>query len=317
MRSIALLFVVFLTTAAAPVIDEQHRRSPEQTYLTVPEWFLVFSPEEYATYLRNEPPSRFPFMGHVGQFWQSYGAVIDATEDYPPNYPYHVMVGVIGTSTTAEYSIKGFYEALIGRFTELISGRANTAEDRLAAQTAQDYVDFIKHTPWYEFDFVTPLGKLWTETGFGGENLWRKWERKYALTTEYAVKAGYAWLIGAATRAGYEPPISETHVILLKDNKQHLMTLPRYQAFTNAASEAALHGADFVEIAGNRGEILVTLISSENWSLPAPAATLYEQKILTDVGKKRVAAIARVSELAEIIRSIEGADVLIEHIYDY
>ena len=44
----------------------EHVRGVEQTFLTYPEWFLVFSPAEYATSVRTTPPDRFPFFGHVG-----------------------------------------------------------------------------------------------------------------------------------------------------------------------------------------------------------------------------------------------------------
>ena len=82
-------------TAGGPVAPPEHRRGPEQTFLTVPEWFLVFSPEEYARFLRDNPPSEFPFFGEIGQFWQSYHAVTEATADQPFNAGYHVMVSVM------------------------------------------------------------------------------------------------------------------------------------------------------------------------------------------------------------------------------
>ena len=37
---------------AVPVVTpEEHRRGPEQTFLTLPEWFLVHSPAEYAAFI--------------------------------------------------------------------------------------------------------------------------------------------------------------------------------------------------------------------------------------------------------------------------
>ena len=54
----------------------EDRRTPDQTFLTFPEWYLVHSPAEYARYLsRGEPPSAFPLFAHIGQFWQGYAAV--------------------------------------------------------------------------------------------------------------------------------------------------------------------------------------------------------------------------------------------------
>src|SRR5437764_514515 len=75
-----------------------------------------------------------------------------------------------------------------------------TAEDRLGAEVAQDYVDFIRVQPWYEYDFASRMRQVWTRTGLLGPDAIRKWERKYALTTEYGIKGLYGWLIRKATK---------------------------------------------------------------------------------------------------------------------
>src|ERR1700736_1781265 len=93
---------------AAPV----DRRGEEQTFLTFPEWFLVFSPAEYADFVRQHTPDEFCFWGHIGQFWHGYGAVIDQTRARrePTNWGYLVMIVVIGLCTTVEYAIRSAYE---------------------------------------------------------------------------------------------------------------------------------------------------------------------------------------------------------------
>lgn len=316
MKSVILMALSLALVSAGPTVPEEHRRGPEQTFLTVPEWFLVFSPEEYAKFLRDNPPSRFPFFGHIYQFWQSYAAVTQATSSYPFNSGYHVMVSVIGLSTTVEYGLKGLYERLIGHFTELTSGAAETTEDEIATDTAQAYVDFIKHRPWYEFDFTAPLADLWTKAGTTGAQPWRKWERKYALTSEYAVKSGYAWLIGKATRASYERPSSDTYAVIQRQGSVSLAKLPRYQAFTDQARILADNGTDFVEIAGNRGDILTSVIVPRGASLSSTARLLYRQSILTQPELERQALVVKVENLGEFLRSAPSSTT-IEHVYDF
>ena len=87
---LAMAMVIGSATASA-LTPKEHHRGPEQTYLTFPEWFLVFSPAEYAEYVKTEYPSDFPFWGHVRQFWQSYGAVARETtnDKYQFNGGYH------------------------------------------------------------------------------------------------------------------------------------------------------------------------------------------------------------------------------------
>ena len=174
-----------------------HQRTPDQTFLTFPEWFLVHSPAEYAAYLaRAEHPSAFPLFSHIGQFWQSYAAVRHEIQRFPFNGGYHLMIIVIGTSTTVEYGLKGIYEHTIGRLAEATkSNRRPVAEEVFAARYAQAYVDFIRIEPWYKFDFWSQLKTLWTTVPTTGPNLIRKWERRFALTSELLVKEGYARLI--------------------------------------------------------------------------------------------------------------------------
>lgn len=312
-----LLAAVALTAATAgPVAPPADRRGPEQTFLTVPEWFLVFSPEEYARFLKDKPPSQFPFFGEIGQFWQSYSAVTGATSEYPFNAGYHVMVSVIGLSTTVEYGLKGLYERLIGHFTELTSGGFDTAEDRIARDTAQSYVDFIKHSPWYEYDFLTPLADLWSWSGATGGVSWRRVERRYQLTSEYIVKAGYAYLIGKATRASYKRPSPETHVVIRGGGVTQAMMLPRYQAFTTHAQALAAEGKDFVEIAGNRGDILVSVVAPRGTAPVAKATVLYRQPILARPQKERQALVVKIEDVGTVLRSIPS-QTLVEHVYDF
>jgi hypothetical protein len=182
MRSRLLAAVLAVTTSLTPT---EHRRGGEQTFLTYPEWFLVHSPAEYAAFVKEHDPSGFPFLAHVGQFWTSYRAVYGATKnDYPFNLGYHVMVMVIGVSTTVEYAIRATYERLVGRVAEATRRGGFTEEDRFGAAYAQDYVDFIRVRPWYEYRFFPRLRALWNDTSLTGPDMIRKWERKYALTTE-------------------------------------------------------------------------------------------------------------------------------------
>ncbi|HKA40561.1 MAG TPA: hypothetical protein VKF40_01100 [Burkholderiales bacterium] len=326
-----------LAAGPPPVTPEKHRRGGDQTFLTFPEWYLVHSPAEYAAYVRDHAPSRFPFIGHICQFWQSYRAVYDATRnDYPFNGEYHTMIMVIGASTTVEYALRSTYETLIGRVTELTQTNGMTAEDRLGARVAQDYVDFIRVQPWYEYDFLGKLRELWLQTGWWGPDMLRKWERKYALTTEYGIKAIYGWLIMRATRASFEVPIPETAVLVdrlpegvakdlpelkvleRRSDGSVLITVPRYQAFSDYSSALAKRGVTFQEIAGNRSLIMVSALVPRNWQ-PADAATkiLFTQPIITQPAIKRVALVVPVASLAAALVALGGPGMQLEHVYDY
>lgn len=340
----AVAFALTALLTASPVAPDvesptprEHRRGTEQTFLTFPEWFLVFSPAEYAAFVAHRGPSAFPFYGHVAQFWRSYRAVYEATKTaYPPNQEYHVMIAVIGTSTTVEYGVRLAYETVIGRITELTTAYPSTEEDRLAARVSQEYVDFIRVRPWYEFDFTGALGRVW-RTSFWGRDLLRKWERKYALTTEYGLKAVYGWVILKASHASYGEALPVTMVVIgdyneglaadLPDmkivarlpNRAVLASLPRYEAFTRCALLVARRGARFEDIAGNRSVILVTaLVPSGPPPTLSDARVLFTQPILTEPHRQRVAYVVPVASLDEALRRLEGARAsTVEHVFDY
>jgi len=320
---------------ARPLAGPEHVRGLEQTLLTYPEWFLVFSPHEYAEFTATRPPSRFPWYGHLGQFWEGYAAVTAETQrrELAPNPGYHLMIMVIGVSTSVEYALRSAYEMLVGRMTEMLAAQP-TAEDRYAARVAKEYVDFIRVLPWYEFDFAARLRGLWTETGLWGEAPLRKWERKFALTTEYAIKMLYGRLIGLGTQNVYEAPLLVTAVVTrpvpapdprlpelkilqaLPDGRA-LVTVPRYEAFTAYAQALAARGQHFEEIAGNSSFILVSLHARSDWKPPAETPALFTQPILTQAGRQRVVLMVPVSNLAAQLRQWPAAGLQVEHVFDY
>jgi hypothetical protein len=311
-------------------------RGVEQTLLTYPEWFLVFSPAEYAQHVRTGTPDTFPFLGHVGQFWAGYGAVTRESRamGHALNPGYHLMVMVIGVSTSVEYALRAIYEGLVGRLSAAIAPVA-TAEDAFGARVAQDYVDFIRVQPWYEFDFGQRLQSLWTEVPWAGPGLPRKWERRFALSTEYGIKALYAQLIKAGTHSLYDRPLPVTAVVtrpapqadarlpgltILRTlpGDAALATIPRYDAFTSYAQALAAQGLEFREIAGNDSIILVSLIGASDWQpRTGIEKRLLEQPILTQAGRKRVVATAQVRHLGEALREWSRAGVQVEHLFDY
>lgn len=319
----------------APVAGPEHVRGVEQTLLTYPEWFLVFSPYEYGEFIGASAPSRFPFYGHIGQFWESYKTVFDETRrrGLELNPGYHLMIMVIGASTTVEYAVKSAYETLVGRPAESLAGRP-TPEDRHAAGIAQDYVRFIRVEPWYLYDFDKALAGLWRDVPLTGPGMARKWERRFALTTEYLVKAGYARLIKLGTQTIYDAPLPVTAVVAtpvpradaaLPELKvlspapdgSALVTIPRYEAFMSYAQALAAQGVNFSEIAGNSSFILVSLLASDAWEPASPAMPLLKQAILTRPGTQRVVLTVPVKDLAESLRQWQAAKLQVEHVFDY
>jgi hypothetical protein len=319
--------------APAPKSIADYARPEVFTYLTLPEWFIVYSTDEYARFVRTGSASDFPYLGSVGQYWGYYDAMCQATrETYPFESSYHVMLGVIGASFTIENAIKAVYENTVGRFTEWLSTR-DTPEDRFGAKVAADYGAFMHTTPWYEFDFGGRLWQLWTDVPLGGPHMVRKWERRLALSAEYGTKAVYGWLLGAASQGAYGAEDAKIHARVARDSgamrtglelveapgeRDQVVRLPRYEAFTKAALALVGTGTRFVDIAGN-DDILVTALApdSVNEGALKVATVVTSRPVLTEPGRKRLALRAPVAQLHRAVEELRNAGATIEHLYDY
>ena len=310
-------------------------RPEDATYLSFPEWYLVFNPQEYARVLHDSSPSAFPFFRSIGQFWYGYAQVYGiARRWYPFDFGQHLTVMVIGCSTTVEYTIKGLYEGSVGRLSEWAASGHRTPEDDYAAKVAREYGEFIPTEPWFEFPFGHALTGLWSGTAFFGPQFIRKIERKLFLSLEYGTKTIYAGLIRLASRAVYgaadtrvyatvrsvpDRALTDPEVKKIQElsDGSWLITVPHYQGFTDTVPRLADLGVEFEEIAGN-DEILLTLVAPSAWSFDlASGKELFSMRMLASPGLKRVAVQAPVKSLSSTLRQIKAEHLQLEHLYDY
>lgn len=312
-------------------------RPESKTYLTLPEWYVVYSTDEYAAFVQERSASDFPYFDAVGQFWESYIRSCEVIAGrYPFNGDSHFANGFIGLSFSAENMLKGAYEGTLGRLTAWASSGQPTEEEKYAAQVARDYGALMHTTPWYFFPFSEKLSGLWRETSLWGPDPLRKWERKLSLTAEYAVKSLYSSLTqwGAdaayggvdvekiyAITSGITPQMrsKDLELVEMLTGERQLVRITRFDFFSNNAPLWLAGGARFYEIAGN-DEILFTLLG------PAQAGyqfehgeTLFKLPILTsDQKMARVAVKVRVSEMGAFFEELKQMpQVRFEHFYDY
>lgn len=324
-----------------PLIQEaikdvpEYARPEDLTYLTLPEWYIVYSTDEYAAFIAQNPPSQFPYFRAVGQYWQSYAVVCDVVRGkYPFNGEHQFALGFIGISFTAENMLKGVYEGTIGRISEWTASE-RTEEEIYAAQVAKEYGEFLHMTPWYLFPFREKLQGLWQETSLSGPNLIRKWERKLALTTEYGLKALYAgftkWGAEAtyggadvekidAVTEGFKQEVPDPDLELIKeiDGNRQLVRITRFEYFSYIVPRLIENGVQFVEIAGN-DDILFTLLGPQDADYNFEHGIyLFSLPILTQPGRTRAAINVRVADIGAFLQELKGRnDIQFEHMYDY
>ncbi len=313
----------------------KYKRDEDATYLTFPEWYLVFNPQENAQHLATGRPSHFPYFRGIAQMWSGYAEVYGlARRHYPFNGGYNLMLVVICTSSTFEFGLKGLYEKTVGRLSEWTAGGATTSEDAFAARVAKDYGDFVPTRPWFEFPFGRTFRKLWATNDFFGPHFLRKCERKFFLSLEYGVKTPYAALIGWASHSAYgvadtevyasvrnlgeatlaRPGIRRVHDL---GGGRAIITVPHYQGFTDIAPLLARDGLEFDEIAGN-DEIMLTLIAPAAWTYDLGAGRpLFTMNLLTGAASKRVAVQVPTRALGRVLRAMDAKNLRLEHLFDY
>ena len=95
---------------SSPIDDKGYRRKLDNTYFTFPEWYIVYSFEDFGRFLDRSSESHFNYLGHILGFWRSFCTINRAL---PPAAESHTevktMIYIIGVSYSIEYAIKCIY----------------------------------------------------------------------------------------------------------------------------------------------------------------------------------------------------------------
>jgi FAD/FMN-containing dehydrogenase len=313
---------------------EKYKRGEEQSFLALPEWYIVFNGDEYAQYLKENKPSGFPYFKSANEFWHLKSEVKKITTNkYPFNMGYNVMLWVIGSSYTVELWIKGIYENTIGRITEALTSEAGTDEDRNIQKINQQYADFIHVYPFYEFSYFNCLKQFWSESSWLGSNFIRKWERKIFFTLEFTIKTIYGGLIRTITKMSYETEPMEIYAVIddpqgnsqqfpeIKKIKSfdsfHLVMVPRYDGFRELIKKLSGKNIRFIEVAGNRQIFLTAIADRRDKILLESGEVVGNSSIPTDASKERLLITTSVSSLINLVATLQENHIVIEHIFDY
>lgn len=314
-----------------PRTPQKHQRAADNTFWVYPEWYLVHSPAEQAEYFKEHTATSLSYVTHHEQFWDSYQILSAQMKgNFEFNSDYHMMVMVIGVSTSTEYLMKAWYEKVIGRVTD--TKRPITEEDQFNANYMQSYVDFIRKEPWFNFDYWGKLKRLWTETTWFGPQILRKWERKYVLTSEFLFKGIYGKLMKMGSESVFGETLLNTVVLVDKlpneitketvleefPDSTALLSLPRYAAFTPAIQQLANQGINVKEVAGNNSVILISVLTPKSTTLNIPnTQALFTQNITSKEDQQRIVLVTPVPNLCQMLRSLKKQGIVVEHIYDF
>jgi len=312
--------------------SEADPRIESRTFYSFPEWYIVYSAQEYGNFIQQGGrPSQFPYFHAIGQMWSSWEYSSLLAEDVPDSTT-NTILWTIAISFSIEYGLIGIYENTIGRLSEWLHFGRQTKEDQYIEEQAVTYGNFLNQVPWYDFPYLATLSGLWKTWGWSSITP-RGIERKVAYTIGYGGKAIYAAVIRGLSEASFEGGAGQVTYATVQANETIIastglastkiadtvfeLEFPRYRAFTEPAVSFAQDGGEFLQIQGH-SVIAVSVTTMSDTKCPVLSETQsYKMPLVTDPNIIRYMLSLEVQELSTHIKSLTQCDLEIEHIYDY
>jgi len=317
------------TQSYQPLItDPAFQRREANTYLTYPEWHIVFAYDGLAQALKTGDEHAFGYIDSISSFWSSACALTRvASQHGGADWDTRSMIHTIGVSFTVEMLAKASYEETLGRATAWLRGPRKTAQDAAIAAIAADYAAFLRQTPWYQYPFTRKAHELWAPPA--GLSL-RGWERRVGIGLEFEAKAVYAKVIARAAAAAPAQLIIRSRVSGIDEAALGRMAgvtvigrrgdaieieTPRYDLFTRILADIARQGGTIREIAGN-DEIMVSVTVPDGAAAIRHGAVILRMK-RDGIPGERLLVNVKMSDLAAFLNAYPLGDPGLEHVFDY
>jgi hypothetical protein len=170
----------------------------------------------------------------------------------------------------------------------------------------------------------------------------RKWERRFALSGEYGIKAVYATLIGLGTSSAYEPDaiprymvvagwsdslaqgiladsaLRAMHRVEWLDRRYALLTVSRYTPYRDALLALSRRAKEvrIAEISGNR-IVTFTGTAPRGWSPPGRTIEVTAYETPADRARVRAMLATDARDLLDVLGEAQRTGLVVDHIYDY
>ena len=309
-------------------------RGEERTFARFPEWYIVYSAEEYADFVADGGrPSQFPYFKAIGQYWDSVEYSTEALGDSEIDSSTDTVLKFIGASFTFENAVIGGYEKTIGFLSEALNFFKESGADKYINSVSEEYAEFLMHTPWYDFPYFEKLPRLWSSVI--SDLSIRGLERRIIFTIGYTIKGLYGKVIGKVSHSSLgfaeleatftTDNISETSlsaipnvkIIEAYDDRHIHASAPRYRAFKPVAEAIVSAGGSFLDIQENSEIMLTVITSTDSTCIKDRDDTIFSMPILTQPNTSRFAIKTPVQDLHRVIKDLESCKFPLEHIYDY
>lgn len=312
------------------IADPASQRREANTYLTYPEWHIVYAYDGLAEALEAGDEYGFEYLAAIAGFWRSACALMQVADEHGgADGPTRITIHTIGVSFTLEMGLKGAYEETIGRATAWIRGPEKTPQDKVIADAAAEYAAFLRQTPWYQYPFTREARKLWAAPLSGRL---RGWERRLGIGLEFTAKTAYARVIAGAVAStvpatlvirsvvsGLEEAelssIPDVKIISTRDGGVEIET-PRYDRFTRILIDIAQRGGTVREIAGN-DDVMVTLTVPEGSDSRVRHGIVIMRMKRDGFASDRLLVDVKVPDLTLLLNAYPLGEPGLEHVFDY
>lgn len=327
-------------------------RPVDGTRATWIEWGNVRSAKQFAEFIQTRHWYAFDYIGHLQHHWQYFTRYLKgARKDlslgqivFSDNFAMNVFILASMIFQCGSRQLASLPSMLVARLTHGAQWREAsdlTALERYEAEIEAEYSNFIDHTPFYAFPYLSKIKGLWTTIWNAKESRWTKCTSMISAassTLSLVAKAA----ICAPIKKIYmqegqciEPDrvailiddpdddfwTEDMKVIHATEDKFKLVSVSRYRPFTEMCKEICRsHGQITLLEIGSQPKVTVDVIYKSNEATYSPpeensAKLLYEMDRLQDPEHRRYATYEMdVKDLVDFGRTV-GSE-RIEYIHE-
>lgn len=281
-----------------------YERAQEQTYLTTLEWHLVATAKEYADFIKENPPSDFPYFKHIGVLWKAF---INSCQN-------GIRVSSLMRVVSSEYMLMNLFMLFSTTGELLFRGLTATSQKKSAvtntlAAISDEYAEFIKTVPFYNFPYFAKIKELCQAPKHSFKDV--------ALTAmtilEFAAKGIVSAPI-AHMYQGLEP--GKIHLIINDSGRPKAMQVERYLKFKDLLCDFAKRDIQVLSIAGQK-RVQVKVKIAKDARFADSVKILSEIPILTSNSHTYLRLDIAVNELTAQIKSLEELGGEISYVHDF
>lgn len=308
-------------------------RSPDGTRATWIEWGNVRYSKQFAEFIQTKHSYAFDYIGHLKQHWNYFTNYIQESRKdlslksiiFSDNFAMNFFILI----STIFQCLSGYFGCLPNMLVARLKRGVNwrnatdlTALERYEAQVEKEYSEYIDHTPFYMFPYLSKIKGLWSAIWNSNESKWTKFTSLISAassTIGLTLKAAVCAPIRSMYTQNGQYVEPDSVAILIHDpenqfqtgekmigGKMHnikviyqtpdgykVVSTPRYRPFTELCKDLAANTSVKLLEVGSQPKITVDVLykkGEETFKSPVEGLELlYEMDKLQDSEERRYA----------------------------